>query len=87
VERCKFKLCRSNLSRWFGRVFGRVFNRLAASISSPATCEEAVGAALVEHFSDNGELSGDTRAENEGKVSSVRRPTFVVMLGELEDAF
>jgi hypothetical protein len=83
VERCRFRLARSNLSRWFGRVF----NQLAASTSSPATCEEDVGPALLERFSDNGGLSGDTRAEKEGKVVSVGRPAVVAVLVVLEDAF
>jgi hypothetical protein len=83
VERCRFKLCRSNLSRWFGRVF----NRLAASTSSPATCGEAVFPAFVKRFSDNGGLSGDTRAEKVGKVVSVGRPAVVAVFEKLEDAF
>jgi len=83
VERCRFRLCRSNLTRWFGRVF----NRLPVSTSSPASSEEAVGPALLERFLDNGGLSGDTRANKEGKVVSVGRPAVVAVLEELEDAF
>jgi hypothetical protein len=42
---------------------------------------------FVKRFSDNGELSGDIRAEKVGKVANVGRPAIVAVLEELEDAF
>jgi hypothetical protein len=76
VERCKFKLCRSNLSRWFGSVF----NQLVASISSPAIREQTVAAALVGCSSDSGKVSEDTR-----ELFDVGKTVFVVVLDVVLD--
>jgi hypothetical protein len=85
MDRCKFKLCRSNLSRWFGNVF----NQLAVSMSSPAVCEYPVGAVLS-GFPSGNKVSGDTSGDMEGKLLCVVVPALLApesRCGELEDAF